>query len=140
MNMQNANQNDSKAFTVLELIIACLIIVVLVALAIPAYLNQVEESKGAKALENLHVMRNAQLLYLGEYGNYTSSAVALQRYSPFPINDGDWNYAVNGAADTFTVTATRQTGAYINDTISINELSEVDYNGTLHTAGGSWPP
>ena len=43
-------------FTLIELLIVTIIVGVLVAISVPLYLENAEKARGAKALENMHII------------------------------------------------------------------------------------
>ncbi|NWW48231.1 GDF10 factor, partial [Pedionomus torquatus] len=62
-----------------------------------------------------------------------SVAVTLQRYDPFPSNDGDLNLSPNASADTRV-----RRDTYISSSIQNNELPEVDYNNNKYNKHDIW--
>ncbi len=130
------------AFTLVELCISILIIALLCAIAIPLYLTHLEEARGSKALENLSLIRSAEMLYMTENSAYTNVVADLQAYTNFPSIESDWTYTVVSTGnDNFTATATRTTAniTYNAKTITIDQDSEIIIDGTKVVNGGSWP-
>ncbi|NWU59829.1 GDF10 factor, partial [Dromas ardeola] len=62
-----------------------------------------------------------------------SVAVTLQRYDPFPSNDGDPNLSPNASTDTRV-----RRDTYISSSIQNNELPEVDYNNNKYNKHDIW--
>jgi prepilin-type N-terminal cleavage/methylation domain-containing protein len=124
-------------FTITELIVTTIIIAVLIAISVPLYLNTAERSVGSKAVENLHVIHTAQNVYFSEHALYTDDIVFLQNYGEFATDDGRWTYTVDNAdSSTFAATATRSSGRFSGEQITIHEDSSLDYSG----GGTQWPP
>ncbi len=129
-----------SGFTLIELMIAIIIIGVLVAIAIPGYLDMQERAKASKALATLDNIRTALTMYRDREANraYTTNLAALQTINPFPANDGDWTYTVALVGVTgYQITATRIDGAYTGDTIIMDQTGTI----TVPAAGdNAWPP
>ncbi len=62
-----------QAFTLLELLIAILIIVILASIALPLYFRSVEHARSTEALSNLSAIRSAQTLYRAQYGEFVEA-------------------------------------------------------------------
>ncbi|MBO4707400.1 MAG: prepilin-type N-terminal cleavage/methylation domain-containing protein [Elusimicrobiaceae bacterium] len=60
----------NKGFTLLELLVAILIISILVAIAVPQYMKAVERAKYAEVEEQLSAIAQAQQRYANEHGEY----------------------------------------------------------------------
>ncbi|MBU1045065.1 MAG: type II secretion system GspH family protein [Candidatus Omnitrophica bacterium] len=131
------NKSGFKAFTMVEIMVSILIITVLMAVAIPGYFKHVEKAQGSKALENLNLIRSAEILYAATFSVYTNDLVFLQTYSTFTTNSGDWVYTVNSpTTTTFTATATRiSPNAYNGRIITIDENAVVTVDGVIN---GIW--
>ena len=114
-------------FTLIELLIATIIVGVLVAVSVPLYLETAEKAMGAKALENMHVIFNAQTIYSINTETYSNNIALLESYAPVIDDDGDWQYAVSRTSPTgFDITATRiNSTAYNGNTLSIDEESTI---------------
>lgn len=139
----------SKGFTLIEVTVAVLIVVVLAAISIPLYFTHVERARGSAALENLHLIRSAQMLFNTENSTYSNNAAVLQTYTPFSLNDGDWAYSLENVTDaTFRAVATslspnpnyngRQIIMTVDNTAGVPTLIMI--NGLDMALGGSWPP
>lgn len=130
---------SNHAFTVIELLIACIIIAVLVSMALPFYATYTERARGSRALETLHIIRTAQMLYLTDVSEYCTDSGVLQNYINFEDNDGDWVYTLeNVGDDTFRAVATRTSPnpAYNNLRITLDQTSDIVFPG----GGDSYPP
>ena len=122
------------AFTLIELLVVVIIIGLLMAIAVPIYLNQRASAQDRAAEAQLRSAANAQASYYAQNNTFTNNETAL----------GPFGYPTSGAPDvsvtdptdttgnqTFCVTATSQTG---------NVYYSSNTNTTPHTgscAGGS---
>jgi len=123
--MRYANNNG---FTLIELMITTIIIGILAGLCFPMYINSQEKAQGSKAMENLHLIRNAEIQYRNFNDTFTASTAELAGYGQFSLNDGDWVYTVTtndtvGTSDTgFDALATRTSAnAFNGETITLSE-------------------
>lgn len=108
---------NSKAFTLLELIIVVIVIGILVAMILPQFQTVVERGRVAKAKGALDAIRKAEGLYKTIYGSYINddfrhaSGILLSSEVPelYDINarDLDWDYGVVTTAPGFLAKATR---------------------------------
>ena len=115
----------SAALTLVELMIACLVIGVLVAITVPIYLKHAETSMGSKALENLQNIFNAQTTYMNDHETFTSNRADLNSYVSIAPDDADWVFSIVSTQTTFTATATRQRGSYTGSMLTINQDSVI---------------
>ncbi len=63
-----------KGFTLLELIIVVIVIGILVAIALPRFINVTERARLSEAYSILGAVRSSQLRYYAQYNNYASGA------------------------------------------------------------------
>ncbi len=114
-----------SGFTLLELLIAVIIIGILVTLAIPQFAKSTEQSKCSEAMGILKNMRTAQVDYYADNLTYTSSVSDLEAYTGADYySDGsnpDWTFSTTGGTDTFTLTASRTSGHWSGKTITLNQ-------------------
>ncbi|MDD5746441.1 MAG: type II secretion system protein [Candidatus Omnitrophica bacterium] len=133
-----------SGFTLIELMVAVIIVGVLAAIAIPGYLNLQERAKASKALATLNDIRTALNVYRDRDANqvYTNNIATLQAVNPFPANDGDWAYTValyniGSEPRGYRITATRTEGTHATNTIVMDQTGTV----TVPASGdNSWPP
>lgn len=107
--------NGTRGFTIIELMIALLIVGVLVALAYPSFVEQVRKSRRADAIGALTAVQQAQERWRGSRSQYTSvfanTAVAGQPANglgvPAASPSGYYTLAIPAATATeYVVTAT----------------------------------
>jgi len=132
--------------TILELLIAMIIIGVLVSIAVPAYLRNMEQSKGAKALEHLNLIRSAEGLYRVHFSGYTGNLEDLRRWGmDFITADRDWTYDFIGepTEDSFTIEATRSSGMYSGARVRMEQQRdsfEIKYYAPSNAEIDYYPP
>jgi len=137
-----------RAFTIVELLIAVIIIGILTTLAIPQYSKAVEKSKAAKAKYALSLIRQAEELYFDNYDAYTATGTLdtlISKLNPYIelsqlINDSDWTYEVSSATtnpNCLDLLARRTTGAYA--TMAFGQTCDLNY-WVDGATDGQWPP
>ena len=97
-------------FTLIELMIAMVIMAILAAMALPAYQGQVNESRRGDAqtsLMQMHMSQENFRLQNITYGGATDIAILASDFYTFSVS--------NVSATTFTLTATAK-GSQTNDT------------------------
>jgi type IV pilus assembly protein PilA len=95
-------RKDQRGFTLIELIMVIVILAILLALALPAYLGTRRRAYLAEANQHLQEMRTHAWLRYVEVGSFTGGAVL----TPAPAT-ANWNFAYTAsAANTITMTAT----------------------------------
>lgn len=129
-----------KGFTLLELLIVVIVIGILAGVAIPQYLAVVERGKVAAAKNNLAIAAQAQKMYRTEHTAYAGNFTDLDNWAEgisaaITAHADDWNYSITDAADTFTITATREGAAgskYGGKTVTINETNHIGGDHDFH--------
>ncbi|MBU0634690.1 MAG: prepilin-type N-terminal cleavage/methylation domain-containing protein [Candidatus Omnitrophica bacterium] len=114
------------AFTLIELLITCIILGILVTIAVPTYNRAVERSKYSQAIHNLKTLRQAELAYFIDTGEFTEDWAALDSVvnaaSSELNSSNDWSYDVATGTSTFSLTATREgSGAHSSQTITLDK-------------------
>ena len=100
------------AFSLIEIMIAIVIVGVLAALAYPTYLQHVRESRRTDAMDTLLALQQAQVKWRARHGAYTASLTDLG-WVPGNSDSREGYYAVQIAVATsyaFTATATPKPG------------------------------
>ncbi|MBR4508718.1 MAG: prepilin-type N-terminal cleavage/methylation domain-containing protein [Elusimicrobiaceae bacterium] len=79
--------NNKKGFTLFEVLVVCLIIAIISAIAVPTYQFSVEKSRAAKGVIMLDRIAKAQHTHRARYGAYSESLSGL----PLEITDTEGN-------------------------------------------------
>ena len=72
-------QSKNAAFTLIELLVVSTIIIVLLSIGIISYRNASLKSRNNKRKADLDTMRQALMLYKGDYGNFPTGSFSLVR-------------------------------------------------------------
>ena len=119
--------------TLTEFIVVIIIMGVLATLAFPQFIRSKERAIGREAIANLKLIAAAEKIYRMEAvtGYYPlalpnpQSAIAdINSYLRLSITETNWDYAVTGAASTFSSTATRVSGSYSGCTYTIDNSTD----------------
>ena len=123
-------------FTLLELLIALVIVVILASMAIPSFSKAIEKTKVKDAQTTLAAIYSSEKIYRLDQGSYgTGPNLSNNNYISDP-NTGNttWDFSVvipAPPANTFTATATRTGGSYDTQTITVTEsFNSTNYGGT----------
>jgi type IV pilus assembly protein PilE len=127
----------SRGFTLLEVMIVCVIVGILAAIVLPSYQNQVRKANrsaaqqfimdvATKEQQILLDSRNYIAIADGNFGNSPSDATTPGVGIPQPdTTSGKYTYAVavnNGATPpTFTITATAVNGQAVDGNLTVNQ-------------------
>jgi prepilin-type N-terminal cleavage/methylation domain-containing protein len=131
---------SKHAFTMIELMITCVIIGALVCVAAPSYMTARLRGEEQKAVATLHEFAKAQKAYWFDGPEiYTSNRSDLTPYLDIMgggDDDGDWRYyfATGGGGATFTITAAHLDFWGAEDGLDL----VIDQTGNI-TRNGSWP-
>ncbi len=101
--LQKLRGNNSKGFTLIELMIVVAIIGILAAIAIPNFLKYQCKAKQSEAKSNLGSLRVAQEAYYAECDTYKSGTTG---YGFNVKGDARYVYDATGSTTGFTATAT----------------------------------
>jgi type IV pilus assembly protein PilA len=105
---------DEKGFTLIELLVVILIIGILAAIALPAFLNQRTKAQDTEAKSKARTAQTAmETLYVNEqdYTTAKTAATTLPGIEP-SLSDGSAALAVDSAdKDTWKLTVTSVTGS-----------------------------
>lgn len=107
---------DERGFTLIELLVVVVIIGVLAAIAIPAYVGQQDKAKDTAAQAQLRTAATAQQLFYAEKDSYAADVEELVPYGfrqgdqkvtvGAPGTDGSYCMEAKGGGDeTFHITA-----------------------------------
>lgn len=95
----NVEFRANSGFSIIEIIVAIVMIGIMLAVALPKYNRVVEKSRQAEAFTNLAAIRGAQARYYAEKGGWTSDWGKLDAEQP---QDADqyFDYYLGTTADT----------------------------------------
>ena len=137
---------DEKGFTLIELLVVILIIGILAAIALPAFLNQRGKAQDTEGKSQVRTMQTAMETYYTDEQTYVGATLAvLQDIEPsltVPAT-GAAQPTVSGAGTktTYTVTSTSETGNIFNVVKAANGSStrSCDTDGKFGCpADGTW--
>jgi type IV pilus assembly protein PilA len=125
---------DEKGFTLIELLVVILIIGILAAIALPAFLNQRGKAQDTEAKSQARTAQTAmETLYTDEQSYATGTVAKLISIEP-ALGGGKATLAATPASDHYSVTSTSVT----NDTFTITKNSDgtVQRSCTPVSSGG----
>jgi type IV pilus assembly protein PilA len=147
LNKLSRRAKDEKGFTLIELLVVILIIGILAAIAIPAFLNQRAKAYDAAAKSNLKTAQTAEETYStdqnGTYASDTLSATdtgSLATIEP-ALKNSPYVTATGNGTTGFTLVATAAAAGGTPDVFTLTST-----NGTVSRTctggggcvGGSW--
>ena len=132
---------DEKGFTLIELLVVILIIGILAAIAIPAFLNQRNKAYDAAAKSNLTTARTAMETYAtdnnGSYPAAVNTASGTDTLVSIEPTLNNKPYVTGGStANGYTLTAVSQGPTGSADTFTVTNASGVITRACTGTAGG----
>ena len=113
------HMRNQKGFTLVELMVVVIIVLVLAGIAVPVYMHYIQESKKSEAYATIDAVVNGGLVYFQKNNTYVGGTLARFMAADDVGNATYFGYALSGLAATgFTVTATEAgtwapNGAYI---------------------------
>ena len=123
---------DEKGFTLIELLVVILIIGILAAIALPAFLNQRGKAQDTEAKSQVRTAQTAMESYYTDNQTYAGATKAVLVGIEPSLNQGKATLSVNGTPDatTYSVTSASANG----DTFTVAKQT----NGTvLRTCTGT---
>jgi type IV pilus assembly protein PilA len=102
---------DEKGFTLIELLVVILIIGILAAIALPAFLNQREKAQDSAAKSDVRTAQTAIETYYTDHQSYTgattdptgAAASSLENIEPALKNANSLAVTPNAAGDGYTI-------------------------------------
>jgi type IV pilus assembly protein PilA len=127
---------DEKGFTLIELLVVILIIGILAAIALPAFLNQRGKAQDTEAKSQVRTAQTAEeTLYTDEQSYATGDVTTLVGIEP-ALGQGKATLTVpTHAADNYKVTSTSVTG----DTFTITKAADGTVTRSCTGTKGSCP-
>jgi type IV pilus assembly protein PilA len=139
--------NEEKGFTLIELLVVILIIGILAAIALPAFLGQRQKGQDSEAKSNArNIVSHVESCYTQEqtYVNCVNSAQDLQD-SGIPLGTAGGQVNVtSGAADSYQVVGTSKSGNHFTITKTAGQFVKpytCDTGGKAgcgSAGGGTW--
>jgi type IV pilus assembly protein PilA len=112
---------DEKGFTLIELLVVILIIGILAAIALPAFLNQRGKAQDTEAKSQARTMQTAAETFYTDEQDYTGLTLAkLQAIEP-SLNDG--KAVAQAVADQGTLTYTVASKSKTGTTFTVKKLA-----------------
>ncbi|MBN1787226.1 MAG: prepilin-type N-terminal cleavage/methylation domain-containing protein [Sedimentisphaerales bacterium] len=137
------NRFGKKGYTLLEALVAVIIIGILVSVAAPIYKTAVEQARLDSAAGNLKTIWSAQRAYWLKHRTFADNLAALETEDLVSVSleetqistDAKYVYDIDMAtADTFTASAVRSNSSAWDGDVQINELGQITGSIT-HTDG-----
>ena len=138
-----ARMQDEKGFTLIELLVVILIIGILAAIALPAFLNQREKAQDSAAKSDVRTAQTAMETYYTDNQSYTGAKSdptgadpkSLENIEPALKNANVLTVTPNAAGDGYTISVTSK-GSHGAKFRSTNDAGTVTRTCDKKTEGG----
>ncbi len=130
---------NQKGFTLVELMVVVIIVLVLAGIAVPVYMHYIQESKKSEAYATIDSVVSGALVYFQKNNTYVGGTLANFMAADDTGNAQYFTYALDDLAATgFTVVAT-ETGSWAPDgaTITWTQTGADATNGDAGTGSFS---
>jgi len=122
----------NTGFTLIEILIAVIIVAILASIAIPIYVRNIEKSKTGEAVTILNLIRMAEKDYFLDNKTYTTDLSSLNIDNPNDMSSASryFDYTIPAAdANGFQAMATRKDGPYKGDYYTIDQVGSITGSG-----------
>ncbi|MBI5872790.1 MAG: prepilin-type N-terminal cleavage/methylation domain-containing protein [Candidatus Omnitrophica bacterium] len=102
-----------RGFTLMELLVVIIIMSVLVAIAVPTYINTKEKALDKEAVTALKMVKAGERQYFSKFEFFypvsgsTSNLAFINDNLSLDLSGSNWGYAISGTGSTFSATAAR---------------------------------
>ena len=133
-----------NGFTMMELMIAVVVIGILVSIAVPNYMRALERAKCSQAVKILKTLRSAQMAYYSDNASFDTNLAVIEVHAGGNFysdnSNPDWLFTVpTGGTGLLVLTATRTKGPHANAGNTTITLTDDVANDINEQWGGTYP-